>query len=611
MAFERFRTTITFAALSIFLILTDRLRGRPEILVQHKLKKRRELRNGLSFGPEDKSARVFNGIATMDRRFPYFAFTEKTAYRCGGVLIADNIILTAAHCEGAFFHVGIGKHSVFDSPSDTYQSVSTSDQIPHPEYAGKPTLDNDFMLVVLKERVTIPPACIADATNEPNVDDPMTVIGFGKTQDSTSVPYLQQAQVHYLQNSECRDRYKNSYLISDNMMCASSDEGKDACDGDSGGPLIKMGSTAAGDVVMGIVSWGIGCGVNPGVYSRISAQRKWIDTVVSRNKGKMCNRDNKQTQDKNGSPILKDISNPMLTPTYVPTYKRMTYNPSNPPSTSPSPALSNTISTSLTPSISSSAENECIDDPTYSMKFLKKDLTCEKISRKPDKYCEISDKNGFLFSDLCKKTCNKCDVTDTDCKDDSSYHFKLYKRVTCAKVSLKPDKYCDLSDKRGNFVSEMCRMSCDKCNSRDGSRPTDPIMSTITHPHNTHASPTNTFRNANKPPNGSTCKINDSTESFKVNGVKMTCDQLDKRSSKLLCKKGCVRSRCPRKCSCKPYKNLDLCQDDNAFSSNDYTCSNVLQSNCKDEVGDGTLIKDHCPKKCDTCKKTSRFRITI
>uniref|UniRef100_A0A7S1BX65 Peptidase S1 domain-containing protein n=1 Tax=Corethron hystrix TaxID=216773 RepID=A0A7S1BX65_9STRA len=573
--------------------------------------KRRELRNGLSFGPEDKSARVFNGIATMDRRFPYFAFTEKTAYRCGGVLIADNIILTAAHCEGAFFHVGIGKHSVFDSPSDTYQSVSTSDQIPHPEYAGKPTLDNDFMLVVLKERVTIPPACIADATNEPNVDDPMTVIGFGKTQDSTSVPYLQQAQVHYLQNSECRDRYKNSYLISDNMMCASSDEGKDACDGDSGGPLIKMGSTAAGDVVMGIVSWGIGCGVNPGVYSRISAQRKWIDTVVSRNKGKMCNRDNKQTQDKNGSPILKDISNPMLTPTYVPTYKRMTYNPSNPPSTSPSPALSNTISTSLTPSISSSAENECIDDPTYSMKFLKKDLTCEKISRKPDKYCEISDKNGFLFSDLCKKTCNKCDVTDTDCKDDSSYHFKLYKRVTCAKVSLKPDKYCDLSDKRGNFVSEMCRMSCDKCNSRDGSRPTDPIMSTITHPHNTHASPTNTFRNANKPPNGSTCKINDSTESFKVNGVKMTCDQLDKRSSKLLCKKGCVRSRCPRKCSCKPYKNLDLCQDDNAFSSNDYTCSNVLQSNCKDEVGDGTLIKDHCPKKCDTCKKTSRFRITI
>uniref|UniRef100_A0A7S1BX61 Peptidase S1 domain-containing protein n=1 Tax=Corethron hystrix TaxID=216773 RepID=A0A7S1BX61_9STRA len=582
--------------------------------------KRRELRNGLSFGPEDKSARVFNGIATMDRRFPYFAFTEKTAYRCGGVLIADNIILTAAHCEGAFFHVGIGKHSVFDSPSDTYQSVSTSDQIPHPEYAGKPTLDNDFMLVVLKERVTIPPACIADATNEPNVDDPMTVIGFGKTQDSTSVPYLQQAQVHYLQNSECRDRYKNSYLISDNMMCASSDEGKDACDGDSGGPLIKMGSTAAGDVVMGIVSWGIGCGVNPGVYSRISAQRKWIDTVVSRNKGKMCNRDNKQTQDKNGSPILKDISNPMLTPTYVPTYKRMTYNPSNPPSTrmtqekSGNPILKDTSSPIPTyfpttapsyeitgcsldfPSSNTTnfynAEKECKDDPSFSMKLLKKNLTCEKISRKPDVYCDKSDKNGFLVSDLCKKTCNKCGsqnkvesndsitdtdckddssyhfklhkrdsmklmkknwtcekisrkpdaycdrsdengflvsdickktcnkcgsqnkvesndfITDTDCEDDSSYHFRLYKRVTCAKVSLKPDKYCDLSDKRGLFVNEMCRMACGKCNSRD------------------------------------------STETFQLNGIKTTCDRLDMHSN-LFCRNDCVQSLCPRKCARK------------------------------------------------------------
>jgi len=71
--------------------------------------------------------------------------------------------------------------------------------------------------------------------------------------------------------------------ITGNMLCARADD-TDACQGDSGGPLIKKGSDPSGadDVLVGIVSWGLGCAddVFPGVYSRISAQYDWIQSQV-------------------------------------------------------------------------------------------------------------------------------------------------------------------------------------------------------------------------------------------------------------------------------------------------------------------------------------------
>merc|ERR1712183_396218 len=65
------------------------------------------------------------------------------------------------------------------------------------------------------------------------------------------------------------------------MLCAAR-PGKDACSGDSGGPLIVRGADHTEDVVVGIVSWGTGCANPryPGVYSRISMAYDWImDTV--------------------------------------------------------------------------------------------------------------------------------------------------------------------------------------------------------------------------------------------------------------------------------------------------------------------------------------------
>jgi len=71
----------------------------------------------------------------------------------------------------------------------------------------------------------------------------------------------------------------------------------------------------------------------------------------------------------------------------------------------------------------------------------------------------------------------------------------------------------------------------------------------------------------------------------------------------MFCKFSKVRSECPLKCSCKNFSSLELCEDDDSFSVDFKTCHNFNEGDCECEVGDGTLIQDHCPKKCNVCSK--------
>jgi len=70
----------------------------------------------------------------------------------------------------------------------------------------------------------------------------------------------------------------NGYSVADSMICAAVEEGgKDSCQGDSGGPMV------CGEELVGIVSWGIGCGRKgyPGVYTEVSYFMDWITETMA------------------------------------------------------------------------------------------------------------------------------------------------------------------------------------------------------------------------------------------------------------------------------------------------------------------------------------------
>ena len=68
------------------------------------------------------------------------------------------------------------------------------------------------------------------------------------------------------------------------MFCAGYKEGGvDACQGDSGGPIVSLSDDGKAAKLIGITSWGKGCGLANfyGVYAKIASVRNWIDSTIN------------------------------------------------------------------------------------------------------------------------------------------------------------------------------------------------------------------------------------------------------------------------------------------------------------------------------------------
>jgi trypsin len=108
---------------------------------------------------------------------------------------------------------------------------------------------------------------------------PFVVSGWG-TQSSGSSTFpsqLQAVEVYIIPHSECNSTYAPYGGITENMICAAvPGGGKDACQGDDGGPLVF------GTTLFGIVSWGVGCAEPkyPGVYSNVALLRGFVTAVT-------------------------------------------------------------------------------------------------------------------------------------------------------------------------------------------------------------------------------------------------------------------------------------------------------------------------------------------
>ncbi|KAH7953920.1 hypothetical protein HPB49_014163 [Dermacentor silvarum] len=222
---------------------------------------------------------------------------------CGGTLILGRVVLSAAHCYYGDLHdtryvVRIGGVSISDGSTEPFVERQVESVHVHPDY-DEEFHYNDVALLFLnrsaQQYIKKPVACLPEPGSTPDSQQ-LTVLGWGHDDFGGKLQtILQEARIPLVDNPSCERAYKklDSYEtkfprgINDDFLCAGNitDGGVDACQQDSGGPLV-MNTTRDGRnffETIGIVSFGVGCGsaAYPGVYTRVSKYVDWIFNVMA------------------------------------------------------------------------------------------------------------------------------------------------------------------------------------------------------------------------------------------------------------------------------------------------------------------------------------------
>jgi len=239
---------------------------------------------------------------------------KKLVFLCGGSLIRDNVILTAAHyvikLKVEDLVVRGGEWDLHtEKEIYSHQDRRVSKIITHPKYyAGG--LHSDIALIYAEEpfhlQENIQTICLPNK-HDVFIDDRCFSAGWGKTVSQNKynivtknqtgskhetgtyqVSILKKVEVPIVSRDKCVESLRSTrlgqkFILHESFICAGGEEGKDTCKGDGGGPLMCPSKDDSNYLVqVGIVAWGINCGLAdiPAVYVNVAGFLDWINTEI-------------------------------------------------------------------------------------------------------------------------------------------------------------------------------------------------------------------------------------------------------------------------------------------------------------------------------------------
>ncbi|XP_053954145.1 venom protease [Anastrepha ludens] len=241
-------------------------------------------------GERNDESRIVGGQTAGVSEYPWMArLSYFNRFYCGGTLINDRYVLTAAHCVKGFMwfmiKVTFGEH---DRCNDKERPETRFVLRAFSQKFSFSNFDNDIALLRLNDRVPITsfirPICLPRAFERHDlfIGTKGIATGWGTLkEDGKPSCLLQEVEVPVLDNEHCvaQTNYTQK-MITKNMMCAGYPGVgvRDSCQGDSGGPLVRMRPDDKRFEQIGIVSWGNGCARPnyPGVYTRVTKYLDWI-----------------------------------------------------------------------------------------------------------------------------------------------------------------------------------------------------------------------------------------------------------------------------------------------------------------------------------------------
>lgn len=248
---------------------------------------------------------IVNGFSTYAGQFPWHAAlyhrTSATSleYVCGGSLISDTFVLTAAHCvqdgsremntKRVVIFLGLHDRNDFDPAMFQQLLVLEIYTVSGGRWAK---LRNDIALLELRSKVRytdfVQPICIA--ASEVPVETVGIVAGWGMTEDGYLSQELKSSRMPIVRMIDClmSDRDSFGHSLDSGMICAGYLNGTAVCNGDSGSGLIAELENGTWFLV-GIVSFtarsrnGSICSPSGyGVFVDVQVYLPWIRNVTER-----------------------------------------------------------------------------------------------------------------------------------------------------------------------------------------------------------------------------------------------------------------------------------------------------------------------------------------